>query len=543
MDTELWIRRNLRNKGKPNLTASILANHINELQLDATADELMNVDEARAFLRHLGYNWMRLKNGYYVRKTMEPKVIRHRDQYVVAMEALYSRPDLFELICTDEAGFRVNYVESWGWVREEIDMYDISTGSGPGQGYNMMDFMTKDGLLFCDPEKEPSLENLVGHVLPTVAPSQRKGAGGGKKRGRPPKERAAQDNVGLQSAIAQDNVGWGEQVEADVGIAAKPVKKRIQASVAAGDSVPQPPPIAAPPVVSHANIIKGEKKGEELYKMDAAKFQSALKEACEAIRRRDQGRRHRGGPKHVVFFGDGSSVHLVMQEGAWNPTYMNWDVETEKKPITLKKKCEELGIPIPDKKPKGGYVSWAREQLFATDAFTQQLTAGEKIAQDNGCHMLYGSVASPYFNPKENFYRFCKSRVRKANGPSVKQLEGILDECVKDETLPERCKKWFERAHGYRLWFSRHVGKAVIPPTEKQMDIMLKWREFEEEKDNMVEKVEEWLQSVSKNGATPQTPNDIDAEKLRDTLRALNVQRYRRSFDEDDDNAEEEAEK
>jgi hypothetical protein len=57
----------------------------------------------------------------------------------------------------------------------------------------------------------------------------------------------------------------------------------------------------------------GKDAKEEYYKMDAKKFQSALSEAIGVIKASARGKRD--ADRHVVFFGDGSAVHLVMEEG------------------------------------------------------------------------------------------------------------------------------------------------------------------------------------------------------------------------------------
>ncbi len=296
--------------------------------------------------------------------------------------------------------------------------------------------------------------------------------------------------------------------------------------------------LPVPPRKKAAGSSASDKaKKEEYYKMDAEKFQTALREAIGVIQTANKGKRAAG--RHEVFFGDGSSVHLVMEQGAWNPKMMNWDKPTADKPVTLKQKLEELGLDIPERKPAGGYVTWARETLFGTEDFAKQLTAGERIAEQHGCFMLYGPVASPYFNPKENFYRFVKSRIRQANGPSLKQLEYILDECCKDTSLAERCKKWYKRAHGFRLWFAAHAGEAVVPPIERQIDQMLRWGLLDEAKESMETQVAEWMKSVSTTGHVPPFPHEVDAAKFREALRSLNVQRYKRGFEENEDKDEE----
>lgn len=189
-------------------------------------------------------------------------------------------------------------------------------------------------------------------------------------------------------------------------------------------------------------------------------------------------------------------------------------------------------------------MRWAREALLATEEFSKQLTAGERIAADRDCFFLYGPVASPFFNPKENFYRFVKSRIRKANGPSLLQLEGILDDCCKDPSLPERCKKWFERARGFRLWFSNkdRVGKAVLAPTERQIDSFMQIGALDEEQEEMKQKIDNWLVKISTTSYLPRSADEIDAVKLREVLRQLNVQRYKRGLDEKNENGEEENE-
>lgn len=573
-DVERWILSNLRTKGKPNLTADILAEHINsELKLSCCEDEPMTKSEARALLNYLGYSWKKLKNGYYARKTLEPRVVKHRDEYIVAMEAMYSRPDLFHLICTDESGFRVNFVEQWGWCKAPEDVYDMNNQTGPGQGYNMLDFMDQNGLLFRKSESGPSLSTLVGHVMKTVAPSQRKNQGGGKKRGRkakqadaaqkddeagidgkkPPKKRhhsGESSGIGASRSIHIDdlNVESDKDFEPDLEeekVNARPKKRRtVKTSLQFEEAVPEDQIVrqeadepANAGVLEDTKRNKSKVEKEDYYKMDAEKFQSGLKEAIRVVKEASRGTR--SASKHVVFFGDGSSVHLVMEDGAWNPNQMNWAVPSEKKPVTLKQKLEDLGLgeEIPSKQPKGGWVSWAREKLLATEEFSMQLTAGERIACQNGCYMLYGPVASPYFNPKENFYRFVKSRIRRANGPSLAQLEAILDECCKDLSVPERCVKWYKRAHGFRLWFSNEarIGKAVLAPTERQIDAALRWGSLDVEKEQMQQKIHDWLCKVSTTSSSPQFPDDIDPKKLREVLRSLNVQRYKRGVEDYDE--------
>lgn len=503
-DIERYILANLRRKGAPNLTASILAAFVNGLDLLCCKEEPMTIEEGRAFLRHLGYSWKKLKRGYYARKSLEARVVSHRDEYVVAMEALYSRPDLFHLVCTDESGFRVNYVEQWGWCREPEDVYDLTNQTGPGQGYNMLDFMDQDGLLFRDPSVGPSLSNLVGHVLKTVAPSQKKHQGTGRKRGRPKKSAVEVDEVvheiegrdkppkkrksgskGQQRAKGPRRSNRAIQVGSDDDFdpelelerenqrsrkrvagrgRQQDVESEILSDVSSDQMVEEEP--AAPKKLKKA-VDSGKDAKEEYYKMDAKKFQSALGEAIGVIKASARGKRVAG--RHVVFFGDGSSVHLVMEEGAWNPKQMNWDASTSAKPVTLKQKLEELQIPIPAKRPKGGHVAWAHETLFAT-------------------------------------------------------------------------KKWFERAKGFRLWFSSadHMGKGVLPPTERQIDAAMRTGALDELEHLMEEKIEAWLRKISTNGHVPQNPHEVDATKLRRTLRDLNVQRYKRGFEDEEDKEEEE---
>lgn len=129
---ERWIHAKLPCKEMPNLTSGALVTYVNELGLPCCNEEPLSVDEGRVMMHHLGYCWTRLKNGYYISKTFEPRAIRARDQYVVAMEALFSTPDMFHLEESQRAQCGPagrDYRSVFGVARTKLFRIDLYIGS------------------------------------------------------------------------------------------------------------------------------------------------------------------------------------------------------------------------------------------------------------------------------------------------------------------------------------------------------------------------------------------------------------------------------
>ena len=84
------------------------------------------------------------------------------------------------------------------------------------------------------------------------------------------------------------------------------------------------------------------------------------------------------------------------------------------------------------------------------------------------------------------------------------------------------------------------MSARVFCPQQRQIDAAMRTGALDELESLMEDKIEAWLQNISTTGHVPQNPHEVDTAKLRRVLRDLNVQRYKRGFEEEDDKEEEE---
>jgi hypothetical protein len=482
-----WIRLNFRTKGKKNLTAKILAVH-----LSPTCGWTVHHKDARSLLHFLGYKYKKLKNGYYMHRMMDEDVVKHRDVVIVMTEMYYTYPHLFRLVCMDETGVRCLRYEGYGWCLETemMDQYDGRTASGDGVGLNLVTYMERRGVMWRQDENDAGLLHLVGNVLESNQHDGKVNAGVFLNSVRQCYDAASTNRAAGYSLWAE---GEGEF---DLGVELVRTGKR---KLPGGGVLPERETID--------------------YDVD---------------------------DRICALYADGAAFHRTFAEhyGNFNPSAasMNWKKESDKKPVSLQRKIQELNLQhlLPSQKPMGGWANVGRKILYESDAFRSRKIAAEEIAEEFDGVFQLGPCAMPCLNPKENFYRWLKGKLSAFNGMTMAELREHVQDLVTSKEVPEQAERWFRRAQGFRWFFFENVGRGVIPPTDFQMDQMMANGTLT--CDSISEAVESLLKQISKDGTIPKVPADIDLAKLRDIQHGQNFMRYRATRRKKANSGEEEEE-
>jgi hypothetical protein len=93
----------------PNATAKDLKEYIYE-----STNTLMTNKSVISLLKALGFKWRRLINGYYLKKSMEPWVLEHRNLVIEVLEYLDEHNDWFKVFYQDESAFRTHVTQPYG---------------------------------------------------------------------------------------------------------------------------------------------------------------------------------------------------------------------------------------------------------------------------------------------------------------------------------------------------------------------------------------------------------------------------------------------
>ena len=93
----------------PNATAKDVKDYIFK-----STGILMTSKSVISLLKALGFKWRRLLNGYYLKKSMEPWVLGHRNLVVEVLEYLDQHPNWFKVFYQDESAFRTHITQQYG---------------------------------------------------------------------------------------------------------------------------------------------------------------------------------------------------------------------------------------------------------------------------------------------------------------------------------------------------------------------------------------------------------------------------------------------
>lgn len=466
-----WIRANLRTPKAPNLTAKMLADELNSAS-NLLGDHKVDKLTARALFRFLGYEWKKLKNGYYRSRTLDMDVVYHRDQVIVLAELIDTHPHLFRLVYMDESGMRRHLYQQFAWCLEEADEFDARKSTGKGTGVNLVDFMDLSGPLFMvDPEDDEN-SIMVGRLLETAKSK----ADVTKVTSNVFLETLKEACVAIDSVRAEGYYLEAENEEEDTAFALATRLSKEDEDAFVNDGV--------------GHVYEADDGNWNFFPVDN---------------------------RIMVFYMDGAGIHLSMAEGSWNPLYMNKKKATAEKPNTLLGKFQELGLTWPKKLN----IEGARDLLLRHEEFKKQKIAAEVVAAEHDGLVLIGPCASPWFNAKENHYRYLKVQLSKYNGLSLEEFKEKLEELIAADDMAERASRWFKRAQGFRWWFFEHQGEAIAAPTEREIDRQMRVGEL------TGERIGDAVANLMEALGNPTKPEEVNLEKLTEYFHATNVKRYR----------------
>ncbi len=475
-DVKQWIRLNFRAKGKKNLTAKMLG-----VYLSPKCGWAVHHKDARSLLHFLGYKYKKLKNGYYVRRMLDEDVVQHRDLVIVLTEMYYTYPHLFRLVSMDETGVRCLRYEGYGWCLETevMDQYDERTASGPGVGLNLVTYMEQSGIMWRRDENDPGLLHLVGNVLES------------NKEGGKVNAAVFLNSVKQCFDAADTNRAGGYSLFAETADSSEKFDLNAELVRIGKRKVPE-------------GGVRPEREMID-YEVD---------------------------DRITALYADGAAFHrtFLSQEGSFNPaaSSMNWKKTSDKKPVSLHQKLQELGLLhlMPESMPSGGWAAPARKILFESAEFRGRKIAAEEISEEYQAAVYQlGPCAMPCLNPKENFYRWLKGKLSEFNGMTMDELREHVQELVTSFDVPPLAERWFRRAQGFRWFFYDNLGSGKVPPTDFQMDQMMANGTVTGHA--IAEAVETLLKKISKDGSIPRVPGNIDMSKLRKIQHAQNFMRYR----------------
>jgi hypothetical protein len=374
------------------MTAKKFAEH-----LSSVCKWTVHSKDARALLHFLGYQYKKLKNGYYIHRMMDDDVVKHRDLVIVMTEMYHTYPHLFRLVCMDETGVRCLRYEGYGWCleTEKLDQYDQRAASGPGVGLNLVTYMERRGVMWRHDKDDDSLLHLVGTVLESNKEGGKVNAGVFLNSVRQCFDAADTNRAAGYSILAETDEKFDLNAELiRVG------KKKLPA----GAELPE----------------------RELIEYDHDDRITAL-------------------------YADGAAFHrtFLPHEGSFNPAVssMNWKKTSEKKPVSMHEKLVELNLMhlLPSAMPPGGWAAPARKILFESKEFQSRKIAAEEIAEEYDAVYQLGPCAMPCLNPKENFYRWLKGKLSQFNGVSMQELREHVQDLVSSYDVPAQAERWFRR--------------------------------------------------------------------------------------------------
>jgi hypothetical protein len=209
---------------------------------------------------------------------------------------------------------------------------------------------------------------------------------------------------------------------------------------------------------------------------------------------------------------DGAAVHRTMSPESWNPNKMNLLKVTDKAPITLRAKFEELNMDW-----RGVPVYEARQMLLNTPAFKSQRMAIETLAEEFNCLVILIPNSHPHLNPIEYLWRYLKAHTRALNNAGKAALGEKIDEVLVSENIVELAPKLFSKARGYMEYFNMHFGQPVTAPTERVIRRMQRNNELERIN------VKYWDEMFG----DAECGDEIDFERLEECVHSVNVMRMR----------------
>lgn len=135
-DIEEWVEDNRLPEEGANLTRGTICKHLKQ-----NYNIVTSLRQVSSLLHYFGYKWSKLKNGYFIKKMSEPKVINHRIELIPFLEYVEDC-DKFVVLYFDESQMRMNLYEGWGWTKTvRGSNIDRRMMSGKGFGFRVSAFL------------------------------------------------------------------------------------------------------------------------------------------------------------------------------------------------------------------------------------------------------------------------------------------------------------------------------------------------------------------------------------------------------------------
>lgn len=135
---DVWISENRLPEEAPNMTRDALCQYFEDSYNTGTTPEQIS-----RLLHHLGYEWSKLKCGYFVNKMANPDVLAHRSEYIPFLEYLEHTSNNCAVLYFDESQFRERMYETHGWCKrgKRGSKIDKRQKTGKGHGYRISAFL------------------------------------------------------------------------------------------------------------------------------------------------------------------------------------------------------------------------------------------------------------------------------------------------------------------------------------------------------------------------------------------------------------------
>lgn len=206
---------------------------------------------------------------------------------------------------------------------------------------------------------------------------------------------------------------------------------------------------------------------------DSQDFLRGLERGCQGIQAKALSR----GCKVTVLLIDGARTQKTMPNDAIDPSMMNLSDEGKnRKPMRSigtkgarrvlqeNKMWPDEGLSLPE----------ARRILLQWRRYTDQLTEAEELCRKYGIILLYNPKGHPWLNPIEKFWRYAKYQIQDLHDLRLinAEYEKLVDQFMSGSSdTKDRCKKWFDLAHKYVLYYARGKDTFVDEAMMKSLDL------------------------------------------------------------------------